>query len=160
MIITSADLKGLFDVLKLMAENELAIAELYKTCALVWKEDSEFWLNLEKQEIKHANNINKMMEIISKKTEHFEKSYPFNIVAIKTIMSYVKNNIEKIREGKLPRINALSIARDIEQSLMENKYNEIVKTDDIEYQTLVKEIITETAAHKDHIDKIINEMKK
>lgn len=32
----------------------------------------------------------------------------------------------------------LYIARDIEESIIENKYNEILKTKDIEYQALVK----------------------
>ncbi len=35
-------------------------------------------------------------------------------------------------------INALAIARDSEQSIIESRYNEVVKTEDVEYLTLVQ----------------------
>jgi hypothetical protein len=57
-------------------------------------------------------------------------------------------------------INALAIARDNEQAFMEAKYNEVVRTDDIEYQALANEIIADTIAHKVHIDRMFTELKK
>jgi len=47
------------------------------------------------------------------------------------------------------------IARDIEQSFIEFRYGEILKSTDIEYNTLVQKIVKETAQHKMKIDKKI-----
>ncbi len=53
----------------------------------------------------------------------------------------------------------LFIARDIERSLIEARYDEIVKTNDIEYQNLVKRIVSQTVVHKGMIDKKIATVK-
>jgi hypothetical protein len=79
-------------------------------------------------------------------------------MAAQTVIKGVRSNIEKVRAGTLQRKNALFMARDIEQSIMENRYGEIVKTDDVEYLGLMKEIVTDTAAHKGRIDSEIKSL--
>jgi len=153
------DLESILDVLKDMAECELTLAEFYRTCAQIWEEDKEFWLNLERQENIHAQNIDRMAEIISKKHERFESYRPFNPGAIKTMISGIENNIRRLKSGEISKNNVLFIARDIEQSLIEAKYDEIVKTNDIEYQNLVKEIVSQTVVHKGMIEKKIAKVK-
>ncbi len=147
------DLESILDVLKDMAECELTVAEFYRTCAQIWEEDKEFWLTLERQENIHAQNIDRMAEIISKEHECFESYRPFNPAAMKTMISGIENNIRRLKSGEISKNNVLFIARDIEQSLIEARYDEIVKTNDIEYQNLVKKIVTQTLDHKGIIDK-------
>ena len=149
------DLESILDELKGMAECELTLAEFYRTCAQIWEEDKEFWLTLERQENIHAQNIDRMAEIISKKHERFESYRAFNPAAMKTMISGIENNIRRLKSGEISKNNVLFIARDIEQSLIEAKYHEIVKTNDIEYQNLVKKIVSQTVVHKGMIDKKI-----
>jgi hypothetical protein len=52
------------------------------------------------------------------------------------------------------------MAKDIEQSLLESHYAEIVKTNEMEYQALMKEILSQTYEHKNAIQKKIEELKK
>jgi len=155
----SDELRSLITVLELMAETELAIAELYNTCAHVCQEDAEFWSSIAQEEKKHADNIHRIKELILQKPECFQKGRAFNPVAIKTTISYIKNNIQRIKEGAIDKNKALFIARDIEQSLMEQKYGEIVKADDLEYRKLIEEILSQTSSHKNHFDKKIAEKK-
>ncbi len=151
----SGDLKGILDTLIHMEEMEKAVSELYMSCADTWPADRIFWAELSDEEREHRNNIVRMHQIISNKPEHFEKGRPFNIFAIQTMLTGLRNNIEKIRNHDLSENNALSIARDIEQSFIEFRYSEIVKTADIEYGTLVQKILKETAQHKIKIDQKI-----
>ncbi len=51
------------------------------------------------------------------------------------------------------------MARDIEQSVLESNYAEIVKTADAEYNTLMKDILSQTYEHKKMIQEKIAEMK-
>jgi len=53
----------------------------------------------------------------------------------------------------------LILARDFEQSVLESHYAEIVKTTDAEYQTLMKNILSQTQEHKKAIQKAIDDLK-
>jgi len=157
-LMASGDLKGILNVLSFMAEAEEVLAELYHACGQVWDDGHAFWSDIEEEERKHVRNIETMKDIISRKPERFEKGRPFNVMAAQTVIKGVRSNIEKVRAGTLQRKNALFMARDIEQSIMENRYGEIVKTDDVEYLGLMKEIVTDTAAHKGRIDSEIKSL--
>ncbi len=151
----SGDLKGILDILVHMEETELAVSELYALCANTWPLDSQFWKELSDEELEHKANIDTMRRIVSTKAEHFEKGRPFNIFAIQTMITGIRSNIEKLKKGELRENHAISIARDIEQSLIEFRYSEIVKTNDVEYNTLVERIIKDTAQHKIKIERKI-----
>ena len=152
-------LEYLLGLLKEMAKCEMTIAEFYHTCADIWGEDKEFWLNLEQQEKNHAQNINKMAELISEKHEHFEFHRPFNPIAMKTIISGIEDNINLLKDRRFSKENILFIALNIEQSLIEARYSEIVKTKDLEYRKLVEEVVNQTAEHKGLIENAIAKIK-
>jgi len=151
----SGDLRSILDILVHMEETELAVSEFYALCANTWPLDSQFWKELADEELKHKINIETMRRIISTKAEHFEKGRPFNIFAIQTMITGIRSNIERLKKGELRENHAVSIARDIEQSFIEFRYSEIVKTDDVEYNTLVENIVKETAQHKIKIERKI-----
>lgn len=158
-LMVSGDLKGIIDVLLFMEQSENAISDYYRVCGQQFPEHREFWSAIESQEQKHAIFIQKMKQIIEKKPENFEKGRPFNIMAAKTIIAGILNNTAKVKAGGLKMITALSLARDSEQSFIESKYSEVVKTDDIEYMSLVNEIVTDTNKHRQEIDRMIASIK-
>ena len=159
-LLVTGDLKGIMDVLGYMEQTETVVADYYHACGEVFTRHQGFWFGIAEQEEKHAVFIERMKIIIEKKPEYFEKGRPFNIMAAQTLIKGVGNNAVKVRAGQLPLVNALAIARDNEQAFMEAKYNEVVKTDDTEYQTLVNEIVADTIAHKAHIDRMFAELRK
>jgi rubrerythrin len=154
-IYASGDLKGILDTLVHMKEIERVVAEFYTLCGDTWPVDLQFWTDLSREELEHENNIAAMYQIVSDKPEHFEKGRPFNIFAVQTMLTGIRNNIEKLNKGGIREDNAILIARDIEQSFIEFRYSEIVKTADSEYNTLVQKIVRETAQHKTRIDQKI-----
>jgi hypothetical protein len=135
-----------------MRETERVVSEFYALCADTWPVDLQFWTKLSREELEHENNIIRMHQIVSGKPEHFEKGRPFNVFAVQTMITGIRNNIEKLKKGEIREDNAILIARDIEQSFIEFRYSEIVKTADIEYNTLVQKIMKETMQHKREID--------
>jgi hypothetical protein len=148
----SGNLKGILDTLVHMKEAERVIAEFYALCADAWPADLEFWTELANEEAEHENNIAMIHRIVSDKPEHFEKGRPFNIFALQTMITGVRSNTEKLRKGEIREDKAIMIAGDIEQSFIEFRYSEIVKTADVEYNTLVQKIVKETLQHKTRID--------
>lgn len=149
---TSGDLKSILDTLAQMEELEQTVSDFYKLCAETWPTNFRFWMELSNEELRHKKNVAAMYRIVSDKPERFEKERPFNIFATQTTITGIRNNIESLKKGKISENNAISIARDIEQSFIEFRYSEIVKTADVEYNTLVQKIVKETAQHKIKID--------
>ncbi len=156
---TVTDVERITKVLESMIQYELILSDFYKHCADMWTEDQTFWQNLAHAELNHAENMQKMREIIVKKQEAFEAGRPFNPIAVNTAMTGLKDYTQKITSGALSCEKMLIIARDIEQSILESHYTEIVKTADLEYQTLMKAILSQTFEHKKTIEKKIQEIK-
>mgnify|MGYP005855047569 CR=1 FL=1 len=154
------DVQAIVDVLKMLQELESAIAEFYTTCAQHFEENKNFWLRMAAQETGHSQNLSKMAEIILKDYQHFERSRVFNPAALKTIISGIIDAIQKVRSGKIPKSNILFIARDIEKSLVEARYSEIVQSSNVEYQNFLKEILSQTHDHQRLIDGQIENMKR
>jgi len=154
-LLSTGDLKGILDVLSFMEEMEKTVAEFYRVCGELWTERREFWSVIEEDERKHVQHLGAMKEIVSRKPQRFEKGRPFNIMAVQTVIRGIQNNTVRVKAGDLKMSGALFIARDNEQSFLESRYNEVVKTEDIEYLTLVNTIVQETVNHKAAIDREI-----
>jgi hypothetical protein len=153
------DLQNILDILAEMAETEMAIAGLYRCCAEAWPADEAFWINLAEEELEHAQNIGEMVERIRRNPDRFQLQRPFNLAAIRTIFAGVKRDAERIRQGILTRERAFVLARDLESSIIEKAYHEIVKTNDRTYLDLIRRIVSQTLLHKNAIEQKIRELR-
>lgn len=153
------NLNNITNVLDAMIQFELSLSELYEACAGVSKEDEALWRDLSQAEIYHANNIRKMMAILTAKYDRFETGRPFNLTALNTVVMGVKDMTRRVSQGKVSREKMLIMARDFEQSVLESYYAEIVKTTDVEYQALMKNILSQTQEHKKALQKAIDDAK-
>ncbi|MBN1226848.1 MAG: hypothetical protein JXA79_07640 [Deltaproteobacteria bacterium] len=158
-MITTKGLKDLLGIMEIMAANERLIGNFYQSCAETWEQDRIFWLTIAAEEEKHAKNIQRMAQIISLKPEQFQIGRFFNMAAIQTVMAGIRGHLKRLKEKQMTRGQAIFVARDIESSLIEKNYGEIVKTGDIEYLTLMKEVTEETEKHKESIERHIQEIK-
>lgn len=146
------NLKSTLEVLRALAEVETAVAELYKEAASAWPEDKEFWSKLEAEERKHAFNMTRMLELVSKTPDSFFPGRTFTLIAIRTILSGLQAHRKRVAAGEMPRRSMFAIAQDIELSLIESKCTEILRTEMPEYVSLAKGILEDTRRHKSAID--------
>ena len=149
---------NLISILKSIADFELATAELYRACSQVWDLDKEFWVAMQQAELKHSKNINRMTDIVCSKPGDFTPGRVFTPAAVQTSIAGVKGNIQRLLKREIGRKNMFFIARDIEQSMLERNYSEIVKTNDAEFQSLIKEILSDTVSHREQLNKKIKEI--
>ncbi len=145
-------LENILAILKIMKELELTAAEFYRTCGEIWIIEKDFWINMEQSELRHAQNIDLMIKISLEKPEKFELGHPFKHPAVQTFISGVKSNIQRLRSRQLSKGKTLFVARDIEESVLESKYMEIIRTNDPEFQTLMKQIVSDTQTHKEWLN--------
>jgi cytochrome P450 len=106
------------------------------------------------EEMRHAQHLQRMAEIVAGRPARFEPNRAFSAAAIQRFMAYLESLTERARTNGIPRTDQhrlLCLARDLEQSILESKCHELVKTQDAEYLALIRGIIAETAAHKARI---------
>ena len=93
--------------------------------------------------------------MLSERPETFQRGRPFKIAAIETSIAGTQWDIQRLNHRELTKQNALFIARDLEQSILERNYGEILKSDDMEFRTLMREILSETLQHRKFLDEQI-----
>lgn len=155
-------MEELLELMKVMSQFEITISILYKICSQKWCEDADFWLSLNKDEIKHSENVKKMAGIIKNRLGPQATYLHHRHFTINSVQSAIKNvmqTIERVKKEDISPQRILAIAWDIENSALERKYSEIIKTDDIEYRTLSAIIDEETKMHRDRIETKLKEHK-
>ena len=155
---TPSGMQSVVDTLLLVEQAEKRVGEFYRACAEAWPQDVEFWLGLAEEEDRHAGCIPRMLEILSARPQLFQPGRPFNAAVLKTFISGVEGNIAELRRGSGQEARALYIAQDIEGALIEQKFAEIVRTDDADFRASVNAIVADTLAHKGRLAARIGRM--
>ncbi len=153
------DLEMVLTLFNKLKEYESSIAELYRVCGVIWPGDHEFWIIMEQEETAHARHIEGMMQAVSAKPDAFEPGRLFKMSAIQTSISGIRSTIERLKRREMFKRNFLFIARDMEQSIFESKYFDIVKTEDPSFISTREQILSETKNHRERLDRKIREEK-
>ena len=142
----------LVESLQALVRLELAVGELYQSCAERWPDDGQFWLEVARQEMLHARAIERMLSLIALNPGNFAPLKAIRVKAVDTIISGIESRTEQVRSGQLSINNALHIAVDLENSIMENKFYATVQTTDPAFRTICGEIMAQTKDHKSHFE--------
>jgi len=134
------------EIAKMLVENELTIAKLYGVCAVHFPEIGGFWRDLVQEEIKHAETIKELLSEVDGKALKFN-SKRFNIRPLEISMEHAEDVINRIEFGDINLIGCLSLAYDIEQSVIESKYYEIFEGRSREFSDRLKSVRNESRGH-------------
>jgi len=143
-----SDVTSISRTLDMMAELEQVISEFYMSAAERWPEDKEFWLALADAEVTHAGYLKNIKDILNRKPDNFEIGRPIAMSAVAEVMSGVRNLVKRVKNGEFNKKAILLLSRDLEQSVLESKYMEMLKSEESEYQRLISEIISQTEDHQ------------
>ena len=143
-------------VIKLMAEHEKAISQLYKEYARKFPEQKDFWSKIATEELKHASWIFKLRSQAEEGSLYFKEGR-FKTEAIKTSLEYIKNQIAEAQNKKISAKNALSVARDLESGLIEKKFFEVFEPDCREIKHVLLNLAAATRQHHNRIEKVWKE---
>lgn len=141
-------LQQLLKVMEDMADLEITLASLYQTCSERFPEDTHFWTAIKHQEQGHADSLRKIAALVAANPQEFALDRTFNSAAIKTIKNGVMMHIDALKRGEISRTRMMTIARDIEGSLIEANYSKLVKTNNVQFMEVISRIGDETKAHK------------
>jgi rubrerythrin len=138
------------EILKAISDLELAIANLYRYCSELRETEKDFWLALERDEQKHARLIQRMAQMMEERKFFCVPSGSFNGSAVKNLKNFVERHQRKLQKLEIPADfkTLLSIAWNIEYSIVEMNYKNLFSIVEGEYESLLQTILSETAAHR------------
>ena len=140
-------------ILEAMKEHEQALARLYKLYAAKFLEYQGFWTELSLEEVQHADWIDKLQADIDDSSEDFIVER-FPLGAIQRSTEFVKKQTIAADQPDFVLINALSTALRLEEALMENKYFEVIETDNAKTKNTLAMLVQSTREHYQRIRKL------
>lgn len=144
----------------MLAQFEMGLFEFYSTSLDHYGPGNEFLVQIVQDEVLHAENVAQMVDKLATKPDKFEKGRPLSTSSIASALAGLKNNQQRLERGDLKAREILSASRDMEIWLLGVKYPEIVRTKDVEYQALVREIVLQTEEHKKILGRKLQEVGK
>jgi rubrerythrin len=148
------------EALNLMAESEKMVAEFYLLCSETFTEHHAFWAALAREEMAHARVVGKLIELVSIQPNEFAsgKSTPIN--AIKLFIKKTQSNIGTLKQSDVSMEKALLMAYHIENTIIEQKYADVVSTENEAFRTLLNQVITDTLKHKEKVVARIKQLRE
>ena len=137
--------------LEMMAKNEDAVGELYGVYASTFPEHKELWESLMLEEANHAKWIRKFIVDVKDGLIVFNGGR-FNVKAIEESIESLREAAIKARRGAVGIHQALMTAFELEDSLIEEKWLDAVKTDSDEMQKLLELLHSGTNEHRARIE--------
>jgi hypothetical protein len=94
-----------------------------------------------------------MASLIARNPALYAPARPIRVAAVDTILQGIDRVLQQLREGQVLKRKALTIAVDLENSLMEKRFHEMVQTADPAFLKLRHAITEQTRDHKERFAK-------
>ena len=142
------------DILSMLGRHELALKQLYEVFAARFPKYESFWKILVSDEQKHSDWI-EAFRVGSTVAGSMQGEIPFKPQAIQSSTGYVEQQTQKAREGGFRLIQALSIAKDLENALIERLFSKLSRSDSREVRSIIADLTDETEKHRDMLAKAL-----
>ena len=143
-----ATIQDVIENLRLLSKGEKQISEFYQLCGDVFAEEKEFWHSVAASERYHAGVALAMADLVEKEPRKYKPGHSFSAVSIRLFGLHLDSLVANMREGKIGKDELLPLAADIESSVVELNYGDIVETNVPEYRELARKLEEETGEHR------------
>lgn len=138
------------DIFMKMEMLERIVGQLYKRYANYFPNEYRFWIQLSQEEEEHARLVKDLGEKVKKANIAFREDR-FKINAIQTTIQYVQRRIKEAIDQKVSEQDALNIAWDIENGLLEKDFFKTFTADQASLKDVLNRLIHDTEEHRDKI---------
>ncbi|MDA8126193.1 MAG: hypothetical protein M0009_13525 [Deltaproteobacteria bacterium] len=133
--------------LDLLIRHETAMKQLYEQYAEAFPEHRTFWANVAAEEQKHANCL-QGLSVNDSLRKWFMNDGRFKKLAIGGSLEYIEKQIERAKNAPVSLVEALSIANDIEEALIEKQFISLNISGPEEIKSVMKGLVADTQRHK------------
>jgi len=143
--------------IELMAQNEEAFNKLYITYAEKYPEYKDFWLKIADEETTHASWLRNLKPQIEIGNLSFTDDR-FNLSLVFKFLEHAKQKLDELKNKTVPIVEALKFSLIMEKSLLENKFFEVVETDQIGLKTILFNLAQSTEEHIQRIEDLLKKL--
>lgn len=141
-------------VVELLARNEDSICHLYEVYARRFTECAGAWFVLAAAETVHAAWLRQLATTVQEGSLHINEGR-FKREAIQSFGRYIQDELTRAEKQELTLLNALSIALNIEQALLEGRYFEVFEADSAELRDLLQSLAADTKRHIKKVEELM-----
>ena len=141
--------------LDLLIRHETAIKQLYELFAEVFPEHRTFWVGMMEEEQKHSDCLQGLSSKESLK-KWFINNSQFKKLAIGGSIEYIERQIERIKKVNISLLEALSIANDLEEALIEKQFISLNISGPEEIKSVMKGLVADTQRHRKMVAEKLN----
>ncbi len=134
-------------VLELLIEHELAVKRLYEVFAVLFADRRDFWQGLARDEQGHADRLERLRPQ-STEVGRFWLDSGLRPQAVKSSIAYVESQKARAQEGRLRLLQALAIAKDLENALIEDEFSKLSGPVNVEIGSVLEDLAAETDGHR------------
>jgi hypothetical protein len=138
-----------------LIRHETAIKQLYELFAETFPEHRTFWEGIKEEEQKYAYFLEGLSSKASLK-EWFVNDGRLKRLAIIGSIEYIEGQIERARKANISLLEALSIANDLEEALIEKQFIRLTISGPEEIRNVMKGLVADTQRHRKMIAEKLN----
>jgi rubrerythrin len=138
---------------------ESSLAELYEAYSRADSELSSFWKDIATEENNHATQLKSLLQLLERGVI-FKEIGRFDDATIAPVVNLVKKELEAIRQTPSSRTHSLQMALNLETSVFDAHFYDIVKADSPEYHAVASRLQSETRTHINIIRKKIHALQE
>lgn len=151
MVMVTEAKDRILSILDTLRQLEAAMARYYLSCSEAWGEQSAFWMALAVEEERHEKIIDDLSRIIALHPEQFEEGLTIEPSAVESFIASIQEKTSDVLGGKSSINQALSFALNMEESILEGRFFETVKSNDESFSRLVDVLAGDLARHRQQI---------
>lgn len=138
------------ELIQLLQIYELSIAELYENFAALFPSSNKTWLAYAKEERIHSKWISELHARLKKEKISFEQT-KITVQSSRIAINFIEKQIAKAKKSEIDLTQAVTIAVDIEKSLLESAFFNIFKLSDPKAINLQSRLVEATKIHKEKL---------
>jgi hypothetical protein len=136
-------------MLRMLAQNEETIAELYRVYAEQFPRQRAFWSTLAAEEMGHSRLIRNLPS--SSDISVRVATTRFDPAVLQVSLDHLREKLAQARGGKLTLKEAMTIALEIETGMVERGFFKVFEGDTPELRRILAALEVETRRHTDKI---------
>ena len=135
------------EALGVLAAHEAAMADFYSALAARFPERTDLFSTLASAERDHARRITDFAALVSAGKVRADPSR-FPAAALFASLDYIREEVGRAEAPGMTLSEALFVAHELEETLIESRYYEVVEGDSAELKELVERLSRELAEHR------------
>ena len=146
-------------IVEMLANHELALKELYQTYAEKVPSFKDLWLKLAEDEQRHSDWLDSLVSKVASADPQTPCCWP-RPAAIESSLTYIQIQILRASQTEVTPLAALSIAKDLENALLEKEFFKIADDACPEVRAVLGRLVAGTRKHWQAVTDALDKAKR